>query len=76
MEPLGQFAGLGSAFIGAASTAISLPFGWAISNRYDGTIYPLVTGFALLGAAALVVMIWTDHANNDQDDNNIEAGQS
>jgi len=29
-----------------------------------------------LGAAALVVMIWTDYANNDQDDNNIEAGQS
>ena len=75
MEPLGKFAGLGSAFIGAASTAISLPFGWVISDRYDGTVYPLVTGFALLGAASLVVMLWTDHANNDQD-NTIETEQS
>ena len=75
MEPLGKFAGLGSAFIGAASTAISLPFGWVISDRYDGTVYPLVTGFALLGAASLVVMLWTDHANNDQN-NTIETEQS
>ena len=75
MEPLGKFAGLGSAFIGAASTTISLPFGWVISDRYDGTVYPLVTGFALLGAASLVVMLWTDHANNDQD-NTIETEQS
>ena len=75
MEPLGKFAGLGSAFIGAVSTAISLPFGWVISDRYDGTVYPLVTGFALLGAAALVVMLWTDHENNDQDDK-LVTGQS
>lgn len=75
MEPLGKFAGLGSAFIGAASTAISLPLGWVISDRYNGTVYPLVTGFALLGAAALVVMLWTDYSNTDQSQN-IEAGQS
>ena len=60
MEPLGEFAGLGSAFIGAVSTAISLPLGWVISDRYNGTVYPLVMGFAFLGAAALVVMFWTD----------------
>ena len=60
MEPLGEFAGLGSAFIGAVSTAISLPLGWVISDRYDGTVYPLVMGFAFLGTAALVVMFWTD----------------
>lgn len=60
MEPLGEFAGLGSAFVGAMSTMISLPLGWVISDAYDGTIYPLVTGFAVLGLMAWLVMLWTD----------------
>ena len=60
MEPLGSFAGLGSAFVGALSTIISLPLGWMISHAYDGTVYPLVTGFAILAIAAWLVMVWTD----------------
>ena len=60
MEPLGDFAGLGSAFVGALSTLVSLPLGWVISDAYDGTVYPLVIGFASLGFTALMVMRWTD----------------
>ena len=60
MEPLGSFAGLGSAFVGALSTIISLPLGWMISHAYDETVYPLVTGFAIHAIAAWLVMVWTD----------------
>jgi DHA1 family bicyclomycin/chloramphenicol resistance-like MFS transporter len=60
MEPLGDFAGLGSAFVGALSTMISLPLGWMISDAYDGTVYALVTGFTVLANAAWLVMVWTD----------------
>jgi len=60
MEPLGDFAGLGSAFVGALSTMISLPLGWMISDAYDGTVYALVTGFTVLAIAAWLVMVWTD----------------
>ena len=62
MEPLGHMAGLGAAFVGALSTFMSLPFAWLIGHQFDGTIIPLVTGFFLLGALSLAMMIWTDRA--------------
>lgn len=61
MEPLGAFAGLGSAFVGALSTLISLPLGWMVSDLYDGTVMPLVAGFASLGFVALIVMMGTEY---------------
>lgn len=60
MEPLGHMAGLGAAFVGSVSTFISLPLGWAIGNRFDNTVVPLIAGFAILGAISLIVMWWTE----------------
>jgi len=60
MEPLGHIAGLGSAVIGSVSTLISVVFGVVIANAYDGTVYPLVSGFAILGLAGLVIIRWTE----------------
>lgn len=60
MEPLGHMAGLGSAFVGSISSFMSLPLGWTIGHLYDGTVLPLVGGFAVLGASALVISIMTD----------------
>lgn len=60
MEPLGKMAGLGAAFVGSLSTFMSLPLAWMIGHRFDGTVLPLVTGFAVLSAAALLVMRWAD----------------
>ena len=57
LEPLGHMAGLGAAFIGSIATFISLPLAAIIGQRFDGTIYPLVSGFAALGFAACLVMI-------------------
>lgn len=66
MEPVGHMAGLGAAVIGSLSTFISLPLGWFVGAEFDGTVLPLVTGFAVLGGAAMVVMRWTEQGTNPQ----------
>jgi DHA1 family bicyclomycin/chloramphenicol resistance-like MFS transporter len=60
MEPLGSVAGIGAAVVGSLSTLISVILGVVISSAYDGTILPLVSGFALLSIGCLMVMGWTD----------------
>jgi DHA1 family bicyclomycin/chloramphenicol resistance-like MFS transporter len=60
MEPLGHIAGLGAAFVGSLSTLISVAFGVLVANAYDGTILPLVMGFAVLSIASLISIYWTE----------------
>jgi DHA1 family bicyclomycin/chloramphenicol resistance-like MFS transporter len=60
MEPVGHMAGLGAAIVGSVSTFISLPLGWVVGHAYDGTVLPLVIGFAVLGAGSLIVMWMTE----------------
>lgn len=60
MEPLGNMAGLGAALVGAFQSFISLPLGWAVGHFYDGTVVPLVGGFAVLGGISLITMTWTE----------------
>lgn len=61
MEPLGHMAGLGSAFIGSVTTFMGLPLGWTVGHLYDGTVLPMVLGFAVLGGMSLALMLWTEH---------------
>lgn len=60
MVPLGHIAGVGAAVVGSISTLISVPFGAAIGLMYNGTVLPLVGGFALFGALAGLIMIKTE----------------
>lgn len=60
LEPLGHIAGLGAAFVGSISTLISLPLAWVIGSNFDGTVYPMVSGFAVLGLAACFAVFWTE----------------
>jgi DHA1 family bicyclomycin/chloramphenicol resistance-like MFS transporter len=60
MEPLGRIAGLGSALVGSVSTLISVAFGAFIANSYDGTVLPLVMGFAALSIVCLITMHYTE----------------
>lgn len=60
MEPLGRMAGLGSALIGSVSTLISVVFGAFIADAYDGTVIPLVMGFAVLSIICLITMHFTE----------------
>jgi DHA1 family bicyclomycin/chloramphenicol resistance-like MFS transporter len=59
LEPLGHMAGLGAAFVGSIATFISLPLASAIGSRFDGTVVPLVAGFAVLGLASCFVAFWS-----------------
>ena len=60
MEPLGHIAGVGAAVVGSLTTLISMTLGAAIGQAYDGTVLPLIAGFALLGLAAIAVMGWAE----------------
>ncbi|HEX9790293.1 MAG TPA: multidrug effflux MFS transporter [Kiloniellales bacterium] len=60
MEPLGHIAGVGAAVVGSISTLLSVPMGVFIGQMFDGTVLPLVGGFALLGSLAVALMYWTE----------------
>ncbi|HYG87496.1 MAG TPA: multidrug effflux MFS transporter [Azospirillum sp.] len=60
MEPLGRVAGMGSSFVGFYTTAAGAFFGWAIGHAFDGTVRPLIVGFAALGVAALATVLVTE----------------
>ncbi|MEZ4618827.1 MAG: hypothetical protein R2867_25385 [Caldilineaceae bacterium] len=60
MVPLGHIAGVGAAVVGALSTLISALLGALIGQSYNGTVLPLVGGFALFGLLALGVMWWAE----------------
>ncbi len=67
MAPLGHIAGVGAAVVGSLTTLISMTLGAAIGQAYDGSVLPLVAGFALLGLAAIAVMRWTERGRKKDD---------
>jgi DHA1 family bicyclomycin/chloramphenicol resistance-like MFS transporter len=60
MEPLGHIAGVGAAVVGSLATFISLLLGTFIGQSYNGTVFPLIGGFAILGITAIGVMGWVE----------------
>lgn len=60
MEPLGHIAGVGAAVVGSLSTLIAALLGASIGLLFNGTLYPLLTSFALLSSLALLVMWWVE----------------
>jgi DHA1 family bicyclomycin/chloramphenicol resistance-like MFS transporter len=60
MEPLGHIAGVGSAVVGTITSIMSLVLGTLIGQAYDGTVLPLIAGFAVLGLGSLAVMRWAE----------------
>ena len=63
MQPLGHIAGTGAAVVGALATLLSIVFGTVIGQGYNGTVLPLVAGFAIISALALVAMRWAAREN-------------
>jgi MFS transporter, DHA1 family, multidrug resistance protein len=62
MEPMGRIAGVASAFIGSLSSFVALVSGTLIGQLYDGTVIPLVGGFAVLGIGAFAVTEWVERS--------------
>lgn len=60
MDPLGHIAGVAASVIGSLTTFISLALGTVIGQSYDGTVLPLVGGFAALGIGSFAVMRWVE----------------
>ncbi len=60
MEPLGHIAGVGSAVVGSLASFISIPIGAFIGRAFNGTVLPLISGFALMCIATIFVMRWAD----------------
>ncbi|MEM7127128.1 MAG: multidrug effflux MFS transporter [Chloroflexota bacterium] len=64
MEPLGHIAGIGAALVGSLSTLLSIPLGAIIGQSYNGTVLPLVGGFALFGVLSIVTMRWAEQTRD------------
>ena len=60
MEPLDHIAGIGASTVGSLSTFTALAIGTVIGQSYNGTILPLISGFLLLGATALGIILLVD----------------
>ncbi len=65
MEPLGHIAGVGSAVVASLTGFVSLVIGSSIGQAYDGTVLPLVGGYGVLAAAALVLVLWVGKGRED-----------
>ncbi|WP_225212425.1 multidrug effflux MFS transporter [Brevundimonas guildfordensis] len=57
MEPMGHIAGTASSAQGFISSIGGALLGFAIGQQFDGTTVPMTIGFALLGVAALVLVL-------------------
>jgi len=66
MEPLGHIAGVGSAVVGSLATFISIPLGTWIGGSFNGTVLPLIGGFAALCIVTIFVMRWADSDQQPQ----------
>lgn len=62
MEPLGKIAGVGASVVGSLTTFISVPFGITIGQFYQGSVTPLVTGFAACAVISIAITIWIQKA--------------
>jgi DHA1 family bicyclomycin/chloramphenicol resistance-like MFS transporter len=58
MGPVGRAAGTAAAVIGTASTGGGALLGSLVDGRFNGTVTPLASGFALFGGVAAVSILW------------------
>lgn len=56
MESQGKIAGTASAAYGFFTTTVSSLIGWLIGRQYDGTVFPLITGFVVLGLVCMALV--------------------
>ena len=55
MEQLGHVAGSAAAVIGTLTTLLAVGLGYVIGGAYDGTLYPMAIGFAVLTTVSIVL---------------------
>ena len=62
LEPMGRIAGMAAAISGALASLTAILTGGYIGQLYDGTVIPLVAGFAGLGVIAFILAEWAERA--------------
>ena len=60
MEPMGRIAGTASSFVGAVTTGLGAALGLWVGQEYDGSVTPLLAGFAAFGLAGLAIVLVTE----------------
>ena len=60
MGPLGAIAGTAASLIGSYTTLVGALCGVAIGRAFNETVIPLGTGFFVLSAVCLFVVLWTE----------------
>lgn len=60
MEPMGRIAGAAAAANGFAGTTLAGLLGLVVGRFFDGGTSPIVTGFAVLGLAALATLLFVE----------------
>ncbi|MEM1149820.1 MAG: multidrug effflux MFS transporter [Pseudomonadota bacterium] len=60
MESQGKIAGTASAAYGFFTTTLSSMIGWLIGRQYDGTVFPLIIGFVVLGLVCLAIVAFVE----------------
>ncbi len=60
MEPMGRIAGTASSFVGAVTTGLAAGLGLVVGQSYDGTVTPLLLGFAVFGSISLGIVLLTE----------------
>jgi DHA1 family bicyclomycin/chloramphenicol resistance-like MFS transporter len=60
MEPMGHIAGVAAAVVGSLSSLVALSTGTPIGRLYDGTVIPLLAGFACMQIAAFAITEWAE----------------
>jgi len=57
MQPVGRAAGTASALLGFATTGIGAMLGGFVARQFDGSVFPLALGFAVMSACALMCVL-------------------
>jgi DHA1 family bicyclomycin/chloramphenicol resistance-like MFS transporter len=65
MEPMGHIAGSASAVISSMMTFMSMILGGIVGQAFDGTVLPMIAGFAVFGSISLSIMLWIERTRRD-----------
>jgi DHA1 family bicyclomycin/chloramphenicol resistance-like MFS transporter len=57
MEPMGRIAGTASSFVGAVTTGLAALLGLVIGQQFDGSVGPLLAGFAVFGVCSVGITL-------------------
>jgi DHA1 family bicyclomycin/chloramphenicol resistance-like MFS transporter len=62
MEPMGHIAGVAAAVTGSVSTLVALAVSTPFGRSYNGTVLPLIAGYATCSLLSLALTTWAERA--------------